>query len=86
MRRLCIASRELNIPLEINFLGIRDNRNYPNEAFWQVAGQEKAPVTFGFDAHTVDDACDRESQKKAEEMVKKYDLNYIGKPEIIKLK
>lgn len=86
MRKICRASLEYNIPLEINFLGIRDNRNYPNEVFWEVAGQEKSPVTFGFDAHTVDSACDRESKKKAEEIVKKYNLNYIGKPEIIKLK
>lgn len=86
MRKICKASREHNVPLEINFLGIRDNRNYPNELFWQVAGEEQAPVTFGFDAHTVDSACDRESQKRAEEISKKYGLNYIGKPEIIRLK
>lgn len=86
MRKICKASYEHNIPLEINFLGIRGNRNYPNEIFWEVAGQEKSPVTFGFDAHTVDDACDRGSKKKAEEIVKKYELNYIGKPELIKLK
>lgn len=37
-----VASRELNIPLEINFLGVRDNRIYPNEWFWEVAGRENA--------------------------------------------
>ncbi len=58
MRKLCIASRELNVPLEINFLGIRENRNYPTDAFWQVAGEEQAPVTFGFDAHDVESAFD----------------------------
>ncbi len=82
MRRLCIASRELNIPLEINFLGIRDNRNYPNEAFWQVAGQEKAPVTFGFDAHDVASAYDGASLEKAKGLVEKYGLNFIGAAKI----
>ena len=85
MRKICKASYEYNIPLEINFLGIRDNRSYPYEPFWQIAGEEKSPVTFGFDAHTVDGACDLQSLQKAEKMIKKYNLNYIGKPEIIKL-
>jgi len=30
MRKICVASKEYNIPLEMNFLGIRDNRCYPN--------------------------------------------------------
>ena len=83
MRKICIASREYNIPLEINFLGIRDNRNYPNEAFLKLAGEEKCPVTFGFDAHTVEAAFDGESLVKAKELVKKFNLNYIGKPDVI---
>lgn len=83
MRKICIASRKNNIPLEINFLGIRDNRMYPNSKFWEIVGEEKSPVTFGFDAHDIEAAFDGESLKKAKEMVKKYSLNYIGKPKII---
>lgn len=85
MRKICIASREYGIPLEINCLGIRDNRIYPNMTFWEVAGEEQCPVTFGFDAHDVLNAYDGDSVIKAEEMVKKYNLNYIGKPELILL-
>ena len=85
MRKICIASRECNIPLEINFLGIRDHRHYPNEALWEVVGQEKSPVTFGFDAHDVDGARDFASLARAKELVEKYHLNYIGKPELILL-
>jgi len=44
IRKICIASRENNIPLEINFLGIRGMRNYPNEIFWQVAGKKNHPL------------------------------------------
>lgn len=83
MRKLCIAAREMNVPLEINFLGIREGRNYPNSAFWEVAGEEKPPVTFGFDAHSVASAYDEESLAKATKMVDKYNLNYIGEPELI---
>ncbi len=83
MRKICIASRECNIPLEINFLGIRSNRHYPNETFLSVAGEENAPVTFGFDAHDTEAAYDGESLKTASDFVAKYKLNYIGKPELI---
>ena len=85
MRKICIASREKNIPLEINFLGIRGQRKYPNEAFWKIAGEIHSPVTFGFDAHDVLSAFDGESIPIAKELVKKYNLNYIGKPEIINI-
>ncbi|MBQ8759231.1 MAG: histidinol-phosphatase [Clostridia bacterium] len=85
IRRLCKKSLELDIPLEINFLGIRDNRHYPRELFWQVAGDVGCPVTFGFDAHNVQSAYDGESYEKAMELVKKYNLNYIGKPKIVPL-
>lgn len=83
MREICQASRKYNVPLEINFLGIRDNRNYPNEEFWKIAGEEKALVTFGFDAHDTQSAFDEDSLLKAKDMVKRYNLNYTGKPELI---
>jgi len=83
MRKICVASKNYNIPLEINFLGIRDKRKYPNEAFWEIVGEERAPVTFGFDAHDVESAFDEESLDKAMELVQKYNLNYIGKPKLI---
>lgn len=86
MTRLCAASREMNVPLEINFLGIRDSRNYPNNAFWKIAGKEKSPVTFGFDAHDPHNAYDGKSLIIAENMVKEYGLNYIGRPKIVLIK
>lgn len=85
MRKICKKSKELNVPLEINLLGIRENRKYPDQRFWKIAGEENSPVTFGFDAHDVDAAYDGESLKVAKEMVKKFALNYIGKPEIVRV-
>lgn len=82
-RRVCKASREYNIPLEINFLGIRDHRTYPNMMLWEVVGEEQSPVTFGFDSHTPKDAFDGESLVTAKKMVKDFNLNYIGKPKLI---
>ena len=82
IRRICRASKEYDVPLEINFLGIREGRLYPRDLFWKTVGEEKAPVTFGFDAHSVRAAFDGASLVKAKEMVKKYDLNYIGMPKL----
>jgi len=84
-RRICETSLELNIPLEINLLGIREGRTYPNPLFWEVCGEVGAPVIFGFDAHDIHAAFDEESLEVAKKIVKKYNLNYIGKPEIILL-
>lgn len=85
MRKICIAARELNLPMEINFYGIRDHRHYPNPIFWEMAGEEKSPVTFGFDSHDVASAYDGESLKTARKMVEYYGLNYIGKPKLVKI-
>lgn len=82
MRRICVASREYNVPLEINCLGIRDKRYYPRDDFWKIVGQEGSPVTIGFDAHDVMSAFDGESLKTAEKLIQKYNLNFIGKPEL----
>ncbi len=84
-QRLAEASLSLGIPLEINFLGIRDGRYYPNASFWEICGEIGAPITFGFDAHSVDSAYDGTSLLIAKQMVKRFDLNYIGKPVLRKL-
>ena len=82
MRRLCEASKELGIPLELNFLGIRCKRHYPNPLFWEVAGEVGCEVVFGYDAHLPQDAFDDVSIKNAMEIVKKNNLNVIDVPKI----
>ncbi len=85
MEKLCAASCDLNLPLEINFLGIREGRNYPDQRFWELAGKYQCPVTFGCDAHSVQAATPGPSLEKAKALVEKYHLNYIGKPELVRL-
>ena len=82
MRKICEASLEYGVPLEINFLGIRTGRTYPNRRFWQTVGEVGSPVTFGFDAHDAAAAYDGASLATAEAMVREFGLNYIGRPEI----
>ena len=86
MKKICLCSLEYNIPVEINFLGIRTGRFYPNPRFWEIASEIGCPVTYGFDAHTPKDAYDEKSLEAANWLVRRYKLNYIGKPNIIKLK
>ena len=76
MTKVCAASLETGIPLEINFLGIRDKRHYPSEKFWRIAGRVGCPVCFGFDAHDPRAAADLASLSAAEELVKRYALRY----------
>ncbi len=85
MKKICLCSLENNIPVEINFLGIREGRFYPNPRFWEIAKEVGCPVTFGLDAHTPKGAYDADSLKVAEWFVRKYKLNYIGKPDIISI-
>lgn len=85
MTRLCEAAKELDVPLEINFLGIRTNRRYPNDRFWEIAGKIGTPVTFGLDAHDELGAADVASLPRAMELIHKYNLNYIGAPKIVPL-
>lgn len=80
MRKIIKTAVKNNTPLEINLLGIRKERNYPNMVFWEMVGEEQAAVTFGSDCHGPQFVCDKSSYLKALEIVNKYNLNYIGKP------
>jgi len=82
MRTVCEAAIRLDVPLELNFYGIRDYRKYPNDAFWAIAGETKAPVTFGFDSHDLPSAYDAASLAVAKAMTQRHQLNYIGMPKL----
>ena len=65
MRRLCRAAAEANVPLELNLLGLREGRNYPDPRFWRIAGEEGNTVILGCDAHRPEDAWDPETEARA---------------------
>lgn len=48
---LCQEAKRLDIPLEINFLGIETHRVYPRESFWKLVGEVGNRVVLGCDAH-----------------------------------
>lgn len=51
MERLCLGAKEMNIPLEINMLGLMEERHYPNRLFWRIAGEVGNQAILGCDAH-----------------------------------
>ena len=77
MRRLCEAAKETDTPLEINLLGIRTNRHYPDERFWAIAGAVGNDVVLGCDAHKPEDVSGGEAELAALELVEKYSLRLL---------
>ncbi len=74
MRQLCREARQCRIPLEINLLGIRENRHYPADAFWRIAGEEGCWAILGSDAHESESVYVPDNEKRALQLVRKYGL------------
>jgi len=55
MTRLCERAKTLDMPLEINILGMRNGRCYPCDAFWPIAKRLDCRVVLGCDAHDPND-------------------------------
>ncbi len=79
-KRLCEGAKKMGIPLEINLLGIRDNRYYPKDMFFKIAGEVGNDIILGVDAHNPNDLLETSAEEKAMEMVKKYRLNLVNAP------
>jgi histidinol-phosphatase (PHP family) len=78
--RLCIGAKRMHIPLEINFLGLRTNRDYPNEKFFEIVSKIGNDVVFGCDSHETESIHDPLTEAKARAIVEKYHLNFIENP------
>ena len=76
MRRLCEAAKAVSLPLELNLLGIRDHRWYPNENFWRIVGEVGNDVVLGADAHRPKDVYSIEAMETALRMIQQYKLNW----------
>ncbi len=79
-RRLCEASVMYNVPLEINLLGLRDNRNYPDDRFWRIAGECGVRCILGTDAHSLKCITNVDGIRRGTEIAEKYGLTLLEKP------
>ncbi len=77
LQRLCRAAKKANMPLEYNILGLRQNRNYPNSLFWEIAAKEGNTVIIGSDAHTSGDVFDKENVERAKGEIKRLGLKRV---------
>ena len=82
MTRLCKELKNMDIPLELNLLGISQNKQYPAERFWKIVSEIGNEVVMGLDAHCVEHLMDVESYKKGKKLVEKYHLNIIDELKI----
>lgn len=81
MRRMCEGLKEMDIPIEINNVGMAGRRHYPTPLFWEIAGQVGNNAVIGLDAHSVRDMENREAYKRCMELVKKYNICYLTETE-----
>lgn len=74
MTGLCRYCKEHNIPLELNLLGVRENRNYPCDRFWTIAAREKNTVIYGSDAHWPRHVCSPEVIRRADDLLARWGI------------
>ena len=72
--RLCEAAKDQNIPLEINLLGLSQNRTYPDSKFFQIAKEVGNTIVLGRDAHDPIAFLDESTLQKALDFAKKNEL------------
>lgn len=75
--RLIRAVMRHGLPLEINLVGIRTSRNYPNPLFWEVAGKLGASAIIGCDAHDPSHIADPEELAAAHRLADRYGVNIV---------
>jgi histidinol-phosphatase (PHP family) len=85
MRRLCQAANRTGTPVEINLLGIREDRHYPDERFWKIAGEEGCTAVIGCDAHRPSELSDAAGEQKALDMVSRFGLKLAETVELHRL-
>ena len=78
--RLCEYAKNNGYPLELNLLGIRENRHYPSDEFFKIAGQAGCDVVIGYDAHDAQCLLDTTQLLSAKRLIEKYNLNLITEP------
>ncbi len=77
MRRICRAAKECGIPLEINLLGLKGGRHYPNPLLWETAAEEGCAVILGCDAHQPEALLDPQPEQAARAMATRLGLRLV---------
>lgn len=78
MKRLAAELKTLGIPLEINGLGYRENRFYPNPCFWEIVSELGNDCVIGIDAHSPGALLNAECRNGCLGFAEKYGLNVLN--------
>lgn len=70
MRYMIEELKKLEIPLELNYYGYVDKRQYPNREFWEIVAEVGNPVVIGIDAHAPSFYDDQKSLEEMKEYLK----------------
>lgn len=79
MRRLCRGARDAGLPLEINLLGLRTGRSYPDPRFWALAGEEGCAAILGWDAHSPEGLLVPETEREARALAARCGLRLLDR-------
>ena len=77
MKRLCEGAKKMNIPLEINMLGVWEGRIYPCERFFRIAGEVGNDVILGLDAHQPDRILEKDVLQRALALAEKCGVHLV---------
>lgn len=79
MKRLCVALKEGNIPVEINVLGLWTGRRYPGRRFLELARETGNAAVIGVDAHAPEHLLLTEAVEKAKALTEEFGLPLVDK-------
>ncbi len=77
MTRLCHACLEMDIPLEVNLLGVEDGRHYPSDRFFRIAAKIGNPVILGCDAHHLHAVANADIIARGEAFCRRHGLHLL---------
>lgn len=77
MKRLCVALKEADIPVEINILGLSDGRQYPAKRFLELARETGNKAIIGIDAHSPAQLLNAEGIARGQELCREYGLELV---------
>ena len=82
MRKLCQEAKSCNLPLELNLLGLREGRQYPNRLFWEIAAEEGCTAVLGSDAHCPDHIFQPDTENAALALVNQLGIRLLDTVEL----
>lgn len=74
---LCRYLKSKNIPVEINLLGLVQERHYPNNKFFEIAKSVGNTAIIGCDAHYPQVLSDKDAHRKCENFAKSFGLTLV---------